>query len=64
MEKPARASKTIIMNILVAIAAVSGAVGIDIGLTPEVQAQIAVGVVAVANIAMRFITRSGIRGLL
>jgi len=61
--KPARSSKTIIFNVLATVAAVTGAFGIDVGLTPEVQAEVVVGVVAVANVVLRLITNTGIKGL-
>ena len=51
-------SKTLWANALAMIAAVTGAVGMDLGLTPEVQAQIVVGIMAVVNIFLRIVTKS------
>ena len=55
------ASKTLWVNALSAIAAITGAVGIDLGLTPEVQAQVIVGIMALVNIGLRFVTSSGLK---
>ncbi len=55
------ASKTIWINALAFAAAASAAFGWDLGLTPEVQAEIAVGVMAVVNVALRFVTKSGVQ---
>lgn len=59
-KKPFWASKTLWINALAAAAAISGAVGIDLGLTPELQAQLVVGVMAVVNILLRTVTNTGV----
>ena len=58
--KPAWASKTLWVNTVSLIAAMTGAYGMDLGLTPEVQASIVGGVMAIANIALRFMTDSAL----
>lgn len=50
-------SKTLWVNLLAGIAAITGAFGIDIGLTPEVQTTIVTGVMALVNIALRVVTK-------
>lgn len=58
--KPWYASKTLWVNGLTIIAAVSGAVGFDLGLTTEVQTQIVVGILAVANVVLRLTTKTAV----
>ena len=55
-------SKTLFVNIVALVATVTGAFGLDLGLTPEVQAEVAVGVMAVVNIILRLITSRPIGG--
>lgn len=50
------ASKTIWLNGLAFIAAVSGAFGVDLGLTAAVQAEIVIGIMAVVNVGLRAVT--------
>ena len=50
------ASKTLWVNLIAGIAAVSGAFGIDLGLDTETQTAIVGGVMAIANIVLRFMT--------
>ena len=50
------ASKTLCVNLIAGIAAVSGAFGIDLGLDTETQTAIVGGVMAIANIVLRFMT--------
>lgn len=50
------ASKTLWVNLLAVLAAVSGAFGLDLGLTHDAQAAIVGGALAVVNIALRFLT--------
>lgn len=58
--KPWYASKTLWANIVAGVAALSGAVNIDLGLTPEAQTQLVVGIMAIVNFALRFTTNSGV----
>lgn len=58
--KPFWASRTLWVNALAFAAATTGAVGVDLGLTPEVQASIVTGVMAVVNIILRFVTTTGV----
>jgi len=53
-------SKTIFVNALAFAAAAAAAFGFDLGLTAEVQAEIAVGVMAVVNVVLRFVTRTAV----
>ena len=55
------ASKTVWANALAIIATIAGALGMDFGLTPEVQAEIAVAGIAVVNIVLRFVTKAPIK---
>ena len=57
--KPFWSSKTLWVNAVALAAAALGAFNIDV-LTPEVQAQVVGVVMAVVNIALRFVTNSGI----
>lgn len=54
-------SKTVWANILAAVATLAGVFGLDLGLTPEVQAQIVGGIMAVVNIVLRFVTKDAIK---
>ena len=54
-------SKTIWANAVAGIAAITGAFGLDLGLTPEAQTQIVVGIMAVVNIALRLITKESVK---
>jgi len=58
--KPFWASKTLWVNAIAFLAAVTGAVGLDLGLTPEAQTSIVTGVMAVVNIILRVVTNSGV----
>lgn len=58
--KPFWASKTIWANILSLIATIATVFGVDLGLTPEVQATIIAGVMGVVNIALRLVTKTGV----
>lgn len=55
--KPWYKSKTLWVNLLAGVAALTGAFGVDVGLTPEVQASIAAGVVALINLVLRLVTK-------
>ena len=58
--KPWYLSKTLIVNVLAGAAAVAGAFGLDLGLTAEVQTEIAVGVLAVVNVVLRLVTKAAV----
>ena len=58
--KPFWASKTIWANVIAGAAAIAVSFGFDFGLTPDVQAQVLVGVMAVINIVLRFVTKSAV----
>ncbi|WP_435100811.1 hypothetical protein [Arhodomonas sp. AD133] len=54
--KPWWASKTLWVNVLALIAAVTGALGIDVGLDAETQTAIVGGIMGVVNIVLRLVT--------
>ncbi len=54
--KPWWASKTLWVNVLALIAAVTGAFGIDVGLDAETQTAIVGGIMGVVNIVLRLVT--------
>lgn len=54
------ASKTLWVNTVAGVAAVSGAFGIDLGLDPETQTALVAGVMAVVNIVLRFTTKTAV----
>ena len=58
--KPWYASKTIWANLVAFAATVAVIAGVDLGLTPEVQAEIVAAVLAGVNIVLRLITTQGI----
>ena len=58
--KPFWASKTLWVNAVALVASISGAFGLDIGLTPEAQSSIVGGVMAVVNIILRLVTKAGV----
>ena len=55
------ASKTIWANIIAGNVTLAGLFGLDLGLTPDVQAQIVTGVLAVVNIILRFVTKEPVK---
>lgn len=57
MSKSIFASKTFWTNIVATVAAVSTAFGLDLGLSPDTQVAIVGGIMGVANIILRFITK-------
>ncbi len=61
-KKPFYASKTLWVNLIAVVAAVTGAFGMDLGLDPESQAGIVGAIMAVVNIVLRFTTKSAIGG--
>jgi len=58
--KPFWASKTLWVNAIALVAAISGAFGIDLGLDPETQTAIVGAVMSVVNIVLRFVTKSAV----
>ncbi len=58
--KPFWASKTLWVNVFALVASVTGAFGLDIGLTPEAQTSIVGGVMAIVNIILRLVTKAGV----
>ena len=60
-EKKALKSKTIIANGLVALAAISTAFGLDLGLDAATQSSITVGAMAIVNIILRLMTSKAIK---
>lgn len=55
-QKPWWASKTIWVNLVALGATLATVLGVDTGLTPEVQTQIVAGVMGIVNIVLRFVT--------
>lgn len=55
--KPWWASKTMWANIIAAVAAMSLAMGLDLGLDGETQATLLAGVMAFANLFLRAVTK-------
>ena len=60
--KPFWTSKTLWVNALALVAAMTGAFGWDIGLDPEMQTAIVGAVMGMVNIVLRFITKSAVSG--
>jgi hypothetical protein len=60
--KPFWASKTLWANAIVFIAAISGALGLDLGLDAETQVALVGGVMAVVNIILRLTTTTSVTG--
>lgn len=58
--KPFYLSRTLWVNVVAGIAAVSTAFGLDLGLTPEAQTAVVGGILAVANIVLRLVTKTGV----
>lgn len=56
MKKSKLQSKTLWTNGLALLASLAMAFGLDLGLTGAVQAEIVVGIMAVVNIGLRFVT--------
>jgi len=54
-------SKTIWANIIGMVATIGTVFGLDLGLTPETQAQIVAGIMAVINVVLRTVTDSPIK---
>ncbi len=58
--KPFWASKTLWTNLVIFAATVAGAFSIDLGLDAETQIKLVVGIMAVVNIVLRFVTTTAI----
>ena len=58
--KPFWASKTLWINTIALVAAITGAFGIDLGLDAETQTAVIAGIMAAVNIVLRFVTDSGV----
>ena len=56
--KPFWASKTLWVNAIAVLAALTGAFGMDLGLDPETQLAVVGAVMGVVNIVLRFLTKS------
>lgn len=54
-------SKTMWANLIGGGVTIGGVFGLDLGLTPEVQAQLVAGIMAVVNIVLRLVTKGPIR---
>lgn len=54
--KPWFASKTLWANLLAGIVTLAGAFGLDLGLSPETQAELVAGVMVIVNVILRFAT--------
>jgi hypothetical protein len=59
--KPFWASKTLWVNFIALAASASVAMGLDLGLTAESQAEIVGGVMATVNIALRLVTKTPVK---
>jgi len=59
--KPWFASKTIWVNVVAFVAAIAGGFGLDLGLDAEAQASLVAGIMAVVNVALRLVTKTGLR---
>jgi hypothetical protein len=55
-EKKWYESKTFWVNILALVASITGAFGIDLGLTPEMQATFVGAIMSIVNLVLRFTT--------
>ncbi len=58
--KPFWASRTLWINAIALVAAVTGAFGLDLGLDAETQTALVAGVMAVVNIVLRLVTDSAV----
>lgn len=53
-------SKTLWANLIGGATTIATVFGIDLGLTPETQAEVVAGVMVVINLILRFVTRAPI----
>jgi len=58
--KPWYASKTMWANLIAGVVTLGGVFGLDLGLTPENQAQLVAAIMVVVNIVLRFVTKGPI----
>jgi len=58
--KPFWASKTLWVNLIMLVATVSTAFGLDLGLDAETQVAVVGGVMGLVNVALRFITKTAV----
>jgi hypothetical protein len=61
MSKPWYLSRTMWANLIGGAVTIGGVFGLDLGLTPEAQAQLVSGIMVVINLVLRLVTRSAIR---
>ena len=54
------ASKTFWANIIGGVALLSTAAGLDLGLTADKQAELIAGIMVIANIVLRYVTKAPI----
>jgi hypothetical protein len=55
--KPFWASKTLWVNAVAVIAAITGAFSLDLGLDAETRASLVVGIMGVVNVVLRLVTK-------
>lgn len=60
--KPFWASKTLWVNAIALVAAVTGAFGMDLGLDPETQTAVVGALMGIVNIVLRFMTKTAVGG--
>ena len=53
-------SKTMWANLIAGAVTVAGVFGVEVGLTPEAQAQLVAGIMVVINIILRLVTKQRI----
>ena len=53
-------SKTLWVNVVSAVATLTGVFNLDLGLTPDVQATVVTTILALVNIGLRFVTTTPI----
>jgi hypothetical protein len=58
--KPIWASKTLWANLIAAVAVLATMFGVDLGLGIEQQATLLAGIMSIVNIALRFVTTTGV----
>ena len=59
--KPIWASRTFWVNMVALVASVAGVFGTDVGLAAEQQTAVVGGIIAVANIVLRVVTKGPVR---
>ena len=58
--KPIWASRTLWANLIAAVAVLATVLGFDLGLGIEAQATLLAGIMSIVNVALRFITTTGV----